>query len=66
MSITSLGYNLVENTTCTINGDSTGVITGLDPQLGPLQDNGGPTFTHILLAASPAIDAANPLPRQRR
>ena len=28
--------------------------------LGPLQDNGGPTFTHALLAGSPAIDARNP------
>ncbi len=28
-----------------------------NPQLGPLQDNGGSTFTHALLAGSPAIDA---------
>ena len=28
-----------------------------DPMLGPLQDNGGPTFTHPLLTGSPAIDA---------
>ena len=27
-----------------------------DPNLGPLQDNGGPTPTHALLAGSPAID----------
>ena len=27
-----------------------------DPQLGPLANNGGPTNTHALLAASPAID----------
>lgn len=27
-----------------------------DPRLGPLQDNGGPTFTHAPLADSPAID----------
>ncbi len=32
----------------------------VDAQLGPLQNNGGPTFTHALLAGSPAIDAANP------
>jgi len=30
---------------------------GIDPALGPLQDNGGPTYTHALLAGSPAIDA---------
>jgi parallel beta-helix repeat protein len=28
-----------------------------NPLLGPLQDNGGPTFTHALLTGSPAIDA---------
>jgi hypothetical protein len=28
--------------------------------LGPLQDNGGPTPTHALLAGSPAIDAGDP------
>ena len=30
-----------------------------DPHLGPLQDNGGLTFTHALLPGSPAIDAGN-------
>jgi hypothetical protein len=29
---------------------------GSNPDLGPLQDNGGPTFTHALLPGSPAID----------
>ncbi|MBI1290483.1 hypothetical protein GC173_04480 [bacterium] len=31
--------------------------TPIDALLGPLQDNGGPTLTHALLAGSPAIDA---------
>jgi hypothetical protein len=31
----------------------------VNPMLGPLQDNGGPTWTHALLAGSPAIDAGN-------
>jgi hypothetical protein len=31
-----------------------------DPLLGPLQDNGGPTLTHMLLPGSPAIDAGDP------
>ncbi len=31
----------------------------LDPLLGSLADNGGPTKTHALLAGSPAIDAGN-------
>jgi hypothetical protein len=31
-----------------------------DPKLGPLQDNGGPTFTRLPLAGSPAIDTGLP------
>jgi CSLREA domain-containing protein len=31
----------------------------IDPKLGGLLDNGGPTRTHALLAGSPAIDAAS-------
>jgi hypothetical protein len=34
-------------------------LLDLDPHLGPLQDNGGPTWTHALLAGSPALDAGN-------
>ncbi|NER50270.1 MAG: DUF4347 domain-containing protein, partial [Symploca sp. SIO1A3] len=33
----------------------------IDPMLGDLQDNGGPTFTHAPLPGSPVLDAANPL-----
>jgi hypothetical protein len=29
----------------------------INPRLGPLRDNGGPTFTQALLACSPAIDS---------
>jgi hypothetical protein len=32
-------------------------LIGSDPQLGPLQNNGGPTPTRALLAGSPALDA---------
>jgi hypothetical protein len=32
----------------------------LDPRLGPLQNNGGPTSTHALLDGSPAINAGDP------
>ena len=31
-------------------------ITGADPALGPLADNGGPTETHLPSATSPALD----------
>jgi len=33
---------------------------GIAPKLGPLQDNGGPTFTRMPLADSPAIDRGLP------
>jgi predicted outer membrane repeat protein len=41
-----------------LNGPGDQINT--DPMLGPLQDNGGPTFTHALLPGSPAIDAGDP------
>jgi len=45
--------NIIEDGSC-----STGAMA-VDPLLGPLRDNGGPTFTHALLADSPAINAGN-------
>lgn len=44
------------------NGNLVGGSVGgvIDPQLGPLADNGGPTLTQELLPGSPAIDAGNP------
>jgi hypothetical protein len=62
-SVTSQGHNLI--------GDGTGsggfVATDLvgtsaqpiDPRLGPLQDNGGPTLTMALLPYNPAIDGGD-------
>jgi predicted outer membrane repeat protein len=53
------GYNISSD-------DGSGFLNGpgdqinTDPMLGPLQDNGGPTFTHALLPGSPAIDAGDP------
>jgi hypothetical protein len=58
-TITSLGYNLSSD-------DGGGYLTGpgdiinTNPMLGPLQDNGGPTFTCALLPGSPAINAGDP------
>jgi len=57
-SITSGGYNLDNNSTCSLGG--TGDQSGVDPMLGQLLDNGGPTKTHALNYGSPAIDAGNP------
>ena len=46
------GFNLIEDGSC-------GFDVGGDPMLRPLQDNGGETYTHALLALSPALDAGN-------
>jgi predicted outer membrane repeat protein len=54
----SNGYNLNSDNTCHFY--NTGDLNNTDPKLGPLQDNGGPTYTQALLAGSPAIDAGNP------
>jgi hypothetical protein len=35
-------------------------LIGVDPLLGPLANNGGPTLTHRPLPGSPVIDAGNP------
>lgn len=61
--VTSLGFNLIgqgDGSTGFINGvngDQAGTTAApLDPLLGSLQNNGGPTFTQALLFGSPAID----------
>jgi len=57
--VTSLGYNLSSD-------DGGGYLTAtgdrinIDPKLGPLQNNGGPTFTHLPASDSPAIDGSDP------
>ena len=58
-TVTSHGYNLSSDA-------GGGYLAGpgdqmnTNPLLSPLQDNGGPTFTHALLLGSPAIDAGDP------
>ena len=62
-SVISLGDNLVGDATACIDfgpgkGDQEGTAgSPLDPKLGPLTGNGGPTPTHALLAGSPALNA---------
>jgi hypothetical protein len=53
--IISAGYNLEYGDSCGLG--ASGDIINTDPQLGTLQDNGGFSWTHALLAGSPAIDA---------
>jgi predicted outer membrane repeat protein len=58
-TLTSLGHNLSSDksgTFLTAAGDLTNIT---NPKLGPLQDNGGPTFTFALLPGSVAIDAGD-------
>jgi hypothetical protein len=62
-NVKSDGYNLIQDpsgATITPNPNAGPDMTGVDPRLGPLGDNGGPTQTHLLLPGSPAIDAGNP------
>ncbi|HXJ35544.1 MAG TPA: choice-of-anchor Q domain-containing protein, partial [Candidatus Eisenbacteria bacterium] len=56
--VTSGDFNLDSDGTCGLGGAND--RSHVDPQLGPLADNGGPTLTHLPAATSPAIDAANP------
>jgi hypothetical protein len=62
--VQSLGYNLigqVGGSSGWLNNDQTGTADApLDPMLGPLTDNGGPTPTRAPLLGSPAIDAGDP------
>jgi hypothetical protein len=57
----SLGHNLIGNTSGGSGFDPTDLLN-VDPMLGPLQDNGGPTWTMALLPGSPAIDAGDDTP----
>lgn len=73
----SQGFNLIGNgngSTGFVNGASADQVGAngalLNPLLGPLAYNGGPTQTHALLAGSPALDKGGPvafaLPRDQR
>ena len=58
-TITSHGYNLSSDS----GGgffNAIGDLIDTNPMLGPLQNNGGPTFTHELLPNSPAINVGSP------
>jgi CSLREA domain-containing protein len=52
------GHNISSDDTCGFDPVN-GSMPDTEPLLGPLQDNGGPTWTHELLAGSPAIDAGD-------
>lgn len=56
-TVISGGNNLDDGDSCGLNAP--GDITHTDALLGPLQDNGGMSWTHALIPGSPAIDAGN-------
>ncbi|MBE2198859.1 MAG: hypothetical protein IAE79_09630 [Anaerolinea sp.] len=56
-AFTSEGNNLASDNSCGLT--QPGDLPSASPLLGTLQDNGGATWTHGLLAGSPAVDAAN-------
>jgi hypothetical protein len=53
-TVHSSGGNLADDSTCHLSGPSDKNKT--NPQLGPLQNNGGPTHTELPKNGSPAID----------
>jgi hypothetical protein len=53
--VTSGGFNLDDGTSCGF-GPGTDLV-GVEPQLGALANNGGPTLTHLPAAGSPVVDA---------
>ncbi len=61
----STGYNIIgNNADAVINSQPTDQIgtptAPIDPVLGPLADNGGPTLTHAIQSGSPAINRGDP------
>lgn len=55
-NLISLGSNIDSDNSCELD-PALNDKPNVDPLLGPLFNNGGPTMTHALLAGSPAIDA---------
>jgi len=55
-TLVSQGQTLIGTLTGCAYTAATGDITGVDPKLGPLADNGGPTPTHALLTGSAALN----------
>jgi len=56
-TITSFGYNVDTDGTCGLSDPTDQTVSAAALNLGPLQDNGGPTHTIVPGAGSPTIDA---------
>ncbi|MEX1310367.1 MAG: right-handed parallel beta-helix repeat-containing protein, partial [Candidatus Sulfomarinibacteraceae bacterium] len=57
--INSTDFNLADDLTCNLVGTNDLVVA--DVMLSPLADNGGPTWTHLPEAGSPAVDSGDDL-----
>jgi len=57
-SVVSDGYNLSSDDTCHFSGS--GDLNNVEPELGSLRNNGGPTNTMAELLGSPTVDGGNP------
>ena len=55
-TLASLGSNLSDDASCAATFNQAGDESNVEPLIGPLQNNGGPTQTRALLPGSPAID----------
>jgi predicted outer membrane repeat protein len=53
-------FSLIESPGAAVINDNGGNILNQDPQLGPLQNNGGPTETQKQANTSPAVNAGDP------
>jgi len=58
--MSSAGYNIIGDTSGCSFSSAPGDQLNVNPKLGPLQNNGGPTETHWLYEGSPARDGGNP------
>ncbi len=54
---TSLGYNISSDASCILTG--TKDLINTNPLLGPFADNGGPTYSFMPQATSPAVNAGS-------
>ena len=59
-TINSNGYNIANDGSCALT--ETADLPNTNPQLSPLQNNGGSSLTHALLLGSPAIDSGSGCP----
>jgi hypothetical protein len=55
--IVSLGHNVADDVTCALHG--TGDRQAIDPRIGAVDVNGGPTASAMPMAGSPLLDAAD-------